>query len=165
MVVIRLVDPHINDASNIVDLERGTAAARPPARGVGKGGKMAAFWKELIEDERRYREKLIKVRAKKRRMPTPAECLDAMKKVLAEKREGDPAMKRYDDAWVKELADDARRRGGLVTSRFEDCKTVLDVLEALDEIMYVGILPPEERHNRRGLPLVIDNTKIEPRQA
>ena len=45
------------------------------------------IWKELIEDERRYREKLIKVRAKKRRMPTHAECLDAIKEVLAEKRE------------------------------------------------------------------------------
>jgi hypothetical protein len=60
-------------------------------------------------------------------------------------------MTRYDDAWVKELADDARRRGGLVTSRFEDCKTLLDVLEVLDEIMW--ILPPEERH---GGPAVKD---------
>ncbi|MGA8699649.1 MAG: hypothetical protein WB689_38660 [Xanthobacteraceae bacterium] len=52
-------------------------------------------------------------------------------------------MERYDDAWVKKLADDARRKGGLVTSRFEDCKTVFDVLEVLDEIMWV--LPKEER--------------------
>jgi hypothetical protein len=44
------------------------------------------IWKELIEQERRYREKLIKVRAKRRRMPTHAECLEALVELGAEER-------------------------------------------------------------------------------
>ena len=42
-------------------------------------------WKELIEEERRYREKLTKVRAKKGRMPTHDECLEAALAVVAER--------------------------------------------------------------------------------
>jgi hypothetical protein len=113
-------------------------------------------------------------------------------------------MERYDDAWVRKMAaEEARKGGGLVSSRFAECKTVLDVIEVLDEILWV--VPKEERasepskltdkqmrqaislgsqmasneaqlmlalkakqvaeHDRRRPRLVIDNTKIEPRQA
>jgi hypothetical protein len=53
-------------------------------------------------------------------------------------------MERYDDAWVRKMAaEEARKGGGLVSSRFADCKDVLDVLEVLDEILWV--LPKAER--------------------
>jgi hypothetical protein len=52
-------------------------------------------------------------------------------------------MERYDDAWVRKMAaEEARKGGGLVSSRFAECKTVFDVFEVLDEILWV---PPKEQ--------------------
>lgn len=92
------------------------------------------IWKELIEDERRYREKLIKIRAKRRRMPTHAECLDAMKELLAEKREREHAA--IDRDFEKAKAE-LTRGGGLVSRRFEWCKNWRDIFEEWDEILWV----------------------------
>ena len=48
-------------------------------------------------------------------------------------------MERYDDAWVRKMAaEEARKGGGLVSSRFAECKTLFDVIEVLDEILWVA---------------------------
>ena len=112
-------------------------------------------------------------------------------------------MERHDDAWVRKMAAEEARKGGLVSRRFAECKNVFDVLEVLDEILWV--VPKAERASepskltdkqmrqaislgsqmasneaqlmlalkakqvaeldRQRPRLVIDNTKIEPRQA
>ena len=51
-------------------------------------------------------------------------------------------MERYDDAWVRKMAAEEARKGGLVSRRFAECKNVFDVLEVLDEILWV--VPKEE---------------------
>jgi hypothetical protein len=64
-------------------------------------------------------------------------------RLAARGRKGEKAMERYDDAWVRKMAAEEARKGGLVGSRFAECKTVFDVIEVLDEICWV--LPKEER--------------------
>jgi hypothetical protein len=69
-----------------------TTPPKPPA-GV-------PTWQELIEQESKYREKLTKVQAKSGRMPTHAECLDAMKEVLAEERAQDHLQQKSENFTV-----------------------------------------------------------------
>ncbi len=85
------------------------------------------IWKELIEHERRFRAKLIKVRAKRRRMPTHAECLEALAELAAEERERDLGRKVLSTAKIdgKQVAARDRYRVRLVVDNSKHITTVL----------------------------------------